>query len=232
MVAANDGTTGNFLSAVAVADLQTDWTLAFWACPSSGPPPEGDGFQVLFSLNFFVATNTQLYLDQAPDNLACSYFNNTSGRDVLISGGNLSPTLMTWLVVAHEGGNAADATTIVYRGNAGADLTSDIYLNDPVPVDSFHLFNWTLDTEPFNGELGPVKVWDRMLSLDELYFEYRRYAPGMADGLTRFYPLLDGTSSPGVDRSGAGNNMTLTGGLLTSRRCPVAAYQGSTSSAG
>ena len=96
-------------------------------------------------------------------------------------------------------------------------------------MDSFHLYNWSGDTEPFNGELGEVKVWDRALTLDEIYFEYRRIAPGMANGLTRFYPLLDGSTSPGTDRSGNGNNMTLTGALLTSRRSPVAAYQGSSS---
>jgi hypothetical protein len=227
MVTTNDGTLGNYLSAVGTADLQTDWTMLLWVCPSGGEPPEGDGFQVIQSLNFFGATNTQLYMDIAPNILRCKYFNNTSGRDVAISGGDLSATLMTMLAITHEGGNAADATTIVYRGNGGADITNDTYLNDPVPVDSWHLFNWGGNTEPFNGEIGCVKVWERVLTLDELYFEYRRIAPGMATGLTRFYPLLD-TTSPGVDRSGLGNDMTLTGALGVSRRSPVAAYQGST----
>lgn len=231
MVAANDGTISNYLTAVGTADFQTDWTLLFWVCPSGGPPPEGDGYQVMFSLNFGGgAVNTQLYLNLSPNDLECRYFNNTSVRDVAISGGDLSATVMTMLAVTHVGANQADATTIVYRGDGGADITSDTYLNDPVPVDSFHLFNTTIDTEPLNGELGPVKVWDRALTLDEIYFEYRRMAPGIAEGLTRFYPLLDGSTAPGTDRSGNGNTMTLTGSLLTSRRCPVAAYQGSTSS--
>lgn len=230
MSAAGNGTLGRYLSTASVDDFQIDWTLMLWVCPSGGVPPEGDGYQVITSLEFAGgAVYSQLYLDQAPNNLNCRYNNVGVTRDELISGGPLSATLMTLLAIAHTGGNQAGASTTVYRGNAGADMTSDTYANDPVAADAFYAFNWSGNTEPLNGELGQMKVWNRVLTLDELYFEYRRIAPGMADGLTRFYPLLDGSTSPGVDRSGAGNDMTLTGALVTSRRSPVAAYLGSSS---
>ncbi len=88
--------------------------------------------------------------------------------------------------------------------------TTAPYLNG---ADSLHIGDMTTTTNPFQGEIDEVRFYRRTLSSDEVSKLYALTAVTKVDTSLRGYWSFDGAdivSTTTYDRSGAGNNGTLT----------------------
>lgn len=125
-------------------------------------------------------------------------------------------TANTWYFLMAVRPSGASATLTYYHGAAVSGLLTATNSSDGAPT-TFTAANFEVGRdgdsgEWLNGTSGPVKIWNRALTANEVNAERWQIAPRNPTGLWGFYPFLvgDGGAAAEADYSTAGR--TLTGG--------------------
>lgn len=140
---------------------------------------------------------------------------NHNALDSVILG---STTVGSWYWCAYT---HASAGSVAAYASLGLDPITTIsgtsYSDAP---DLLRLFD-NRYSEPFDGAIAAVKIWDRVLSQNELDAERRCYLPVFPSNLNSYYPLWTSSDGP-TDYSGNGRTWTSSGSLSSEDGPPIA----------
>lgn len=211
-----NGTLGNninFPSAVRSAlSPPNSWSMKIFLCPSGGAPSQGDGFQTPYSSEGG-GSGIQFFFSDSP-NTQVLHWLNFNGADTVVSGGVLSATQVTAIVLTH---NAGTNTSIIYRRDAGGTVTSQS-IADTIgggPWTDALFFNEGANDEPMNGEEYAIVIWSRVLSATEAANETYQCRAVTRDSLVVECPQPS-SATLAIDMSGNGNSATVTGSIASS----------------
>lgn len=127
----------------------------------------------------------------------------------------------TWYFLAWTNAGAGAGNAKFYAAAAAdASLTMQSLAGEPSWSNAtFRLFNSHF-SEPFDGEIAAVKVWDRVLTQAELEIERWSYLPVLTNSLHGYWPMW-GTSDGATDFSGNGKSWTVNGTVASADGPPL-----------
>lgn len=131
-----------------------------------------------------------------------------------------NPTTNTWFFFAISCSGTGATAFAGYYAHAGNSFTTATTTGQSFTPTGLYLGNDGFD-EYCDVILGPVKVFDAVLTSDELYAEMYRISPARFANLNFWTPLW--SSSDVNDYSGNGRNLT-SAGTLTSESMPPIGY--------
>ncbi len=141
-----------------------------------------------------------------------------------------TPSTNTWYFCACIFNGTANPV-VIHVAAAGAATTTKITTPNNFAGWSgtvLTLFNDLVDDFTMNGQLTSVKIWSGTggnLSDDQVFNEYQKFRPSVTDPLYGVYPLLSSPNA-GVDVSGNGHDLTVSGSPVTQRTAPPITWGG------
>lgn len=201
----------------------------------------GDYYQRTASLPAYNAFTISLWFQQRTDlgavfqSLATLTDSTIDGSFLQIDGsqgliigdfGGASSSILTvslngWYFAAMTCAGSGAGQLIGYGAAFGSAALSTQSFTGPASFtpSSLTLFDDTF-SEPFDGEIAAVKVWDRVLTQAELEIERWYYLPVLTNSLHGYWPMW-GTSDGATDFSGNGKSWTVNGTVASADGPPL-----------
>lgn len=142
---------------------------------------------------------------------------STTGAQYIANTGSLTTGAWTLLACSYDAGAASGEVFNIYTGSLTALATEVGYstttngsgstVNDNLA--SFKLGNNDGETAAMQGQMGPVAMFNRVLTIGEV--RDWQFNPRMMAGCVGFWDLGDNGTGTQPDLSGTGNNGTVTG---------------------
>jgi len=148
----------------------------------------------------FNGTGVYRYLGTNSDGTTLTFFGQ-GGSGSNVTGPNM--VVGTWYRV----GLVVNGTNVtMYHGTAAGTLTTATGTAGTAAVNEFRIGGSTFTDEVLNGRVAAMKLWQAVLTPDEIAAELAQYQPLRTANLLRYHPFLNAET---VDYSGNGNNLTV-----------------------
>lgn len=133
----------------------------------------------------------------------------------------------TWTFLCFSRQNNTNNGIQIYTGTGGTlTKTSPTFTGASVTGTQLTVFGEQDGAVPFHGNVLATKLWDTILTDNEVDAEYRRMQPVVQlANLNTFLPILNNANAA-LDWSGNGRNMTQTGTFADSRSMPPIPWRG------
>jgi hypothetical protein len=169
----------------------------------------------------------ELYLDPGGPRISLTYGFQVVPQDQIVL---VSPSTNTWYFCACIFNGTGNPVVIHIAAAGAASLTK---ITTPLNFAGWSgtvltLYNDLVDDETMDGQLTSMKIWSGTggaLTDDEVANEWHRFQPSKTSPLYGFYPLLSSPNA-GVDVSGNGHDLTVSGSPATQRTAPPIPWRG------
>lgn len=198
---------GDYLSRTTNLPSMAGHTISLWFKQGTDI---GEVNQTLIALDN-AGFSTYLGFQLHPNNELA--LNHNASDSVLVG----SITVGSWYWCAYT--HASAGSVAAYASLGLGAITSISGTSYSVAPDLLRCFDNRYG-EPFDGAIAAVKMWDRVLSQDELDSERRCYLPVFPSSLNSYYPLW--TAGDLTDYSGNGRTWTSNGSLSSEDGPPIA----------
>jgi len=139
------------------------------------------------------------------------------------------PAVASWAYVTITGaGTGANQVNASWSGiNSSTVVTAAVTMTTPATVTNVYVgSDGPINQDFLNGRISNLKIWDAVLTANELVTERYSYQPKRWANLNSWYPILaPAAANVGLDLSGNGRNLT-TGGTLAVEANPPGVRRG------
>jgi len=144
----------------------------------------------------FNGTGVYRYLATNSDGTSFTFF----GQGTNLTGPNA--VIGTWYRI----GIVVNGTNVtMYHGTATGELTTATGTAGTAAANEFRIGGSTYTNEVLNGRVAAMKLWQAILTPEEIVAELAQYQPRRTANLLRYHPFLKAET---IDYSGNGNTLT------------------------
>lgn len=201
-------TTNSDYMTVAAPGATQAFTFECWTYFIALPASSGV-FQTIWSIDDNASNFTQLYVLNSGGVQTYGY-TPAGGFDLVYNTGITAGTWFRTVIIQKPGATGS----AFYLGTGTAPLrklTSAVNgQNNPDP--SIYFFNEKAVDQNMNGYMAGIKIWERILTEDEIFAQGKQLAPLYRRGLRYYFPFMT-LQGAQINRTGYGSNGTVTGTL-------------------